>query len=230
MNPLYQHLLQAHGLFGAVALLTFWIAALAKKGSVLHIKVGKGYLLAMLGIVLTAVPMSLLLAQAGKPGMATFFGYLVVITATSMWLGWRAPKLKREQAAFRNNTYVGVALLNLASAGVVLSIGLQRQQALLIGFSIVGALIGAQMLFRKWRPQSAPRWWLQEHYSAMIGCGVATHIAFLAIALERWIRVLGLQPPAWYNLLAWFLPLLLSVVVRVWMARKYAPPPRAQRS
>ena len=90
MDTAYRFLLAVHGVAGAIALLTFWIAAFAKKGSPLHRGVGKTYLISMCGIVVTAAPMAIIIGLGGKPGIATFLAYLVIITSTSMWLGWRA--------------------------------------------------------------------------------------------------------------------------------------------
>jgi hypothetical protein len=223
MDTVYESLLLVHGLCGLIALVTFWIAALAKKGAPLHIKVGKTYLLAMLGIVITAVPMSAMIGMRGKPGIATFLAYLVVITATGMWVGRRAIKRKRDQAGFRDAAYLWVAVLNLLASVVVFAVGLRMSQPLLMGFSMIGAIGGVQMLVRRARPMSATRWWMKEHYAAMVGCGVATHIAFLAIGLDRMIRAVGIDPPGWYHLIAWFLPLALSFVAVGWLNRKYMP-------
>lgn len=221
MDTVYESLLLVHGLCGLIALVTFWIAALAKKGAPLHIKVGKVYLLAMLGIVITAVPMSVMIGMRGKPGIATFLAYLVVITATGMWVGRRAIKRKRDQAGFRDAAYLWVAVLNLLASVVVFAVGLRMSQPLLMGFSMIGAIGGVQMLVRRALPMSATRWWMKEHYAAMVGCGVATHIAFLAIGLDRMIRAVGIDPPGWYHLIAWFLPLMLSFVAVGWLNRKY---------
>ena len=223
MDTAYQSLLVVHGLCGLVALVMFWVAAFAKKGAPLHLRAGKTYMVAMLGIVITAVPMAAIIATRGKPGIATFLAYLVVITLTAMWTGWRAVKRKRDQAAFRDNAYLAVALINLAASAVVFVIGMNMSQPLLMGFSAVGTITGVQMLMRRARPMDTARWWLKEHYSAMIGCGVATHIAFLAIGLDRVIRAAGIDPPSWYHLIAWFLPLSLSFVVAAWLNRKYMP-------
>lgn len=225
MDALYKILLAAHGLCGLVALVTFWVAAFAKKGAPLHLRVGKAYMLAMLGIVITAVPMAIIIGLRGKPGIATFLAYLVVITATGMWMGWRAVKRKRDQVSFRGGAYLWVALLNLAASAVVFAVGMKMSQALLMGFSMVGLITGVQMLVRRARPMSAVRWWMKEHYSAMVGCGVATHIAFLAIGFDRIIRMVGIDPPGWYHLIAWFLPLALSFVAMAWLNRKYMPKP-----
>lgn len=223
MDTAYQSLLLVHGLCGLVALITYWVAAFAKKGASLHLRAGKTYMIAMLGIVITAVPMAAIIATRGKPGIATFLAYLVVVTVTAMWLGWRAVKRKRDQAAFRDNAYLAVALLNLAASAVVFVIGMNMSQPLLMGFSVVGTITGVQMLMRRARPMDTARWWLEEHYSAMIGCGAATHIAFLAIGLDRVIRAIGIDPPGWYHLIAWFLPLSLSFAVGAWLNRKYMP-------
>jgi hypothetical protein len=223
MDTAYRLLLAVHGLAGIVALATFWIAAFAKKGSPLHRGVGKAYLIAMCGIVITAIPMAVIIGLRGKQGVATFLAYLVVITATGMWQGWRAIRRKRDQAGFRNGTYTWVALLNLLASAVVFAVGLKMSQALLMGFSAVGAITGVQMLIRRARPILATRWWMEEHFAAMVGCGVATHIAFLAIGLDRSIRAIGIDPPGWYHLIAWFLPLALSFAVMPLLRRKYMP-------
>lgn len=223
MDAAYKILLIVHGLCGLVALVTYWIAALAKKGAPLHLRTGRIYMLAMSGIILTAMPMAAITAMDGKPGIAAFLSYLVVITATSMWLGWRAVKRKRDQAAFRGGAYLWVGLANLLASVVVFVIGMRMSQALLMGFSVIGVITGVQMLIRRARPFTSARWWMKEHFSAMVGCGVATHIAFLAIGLDRLIRAVGIDPPGWYHLLAWFLPLTLSFVVLAWLNRKYMP-------
>lgn len=180
-------------------------------------------MIAMLGIIVTAMPMAIIIGLRGKPGIATFLAYLVVITATGLWMGWRAVRRKRDQAAFRDGAYLWVAGLNLAASALVFAVGMKMSQVLLMGFSMVGMLTGVQMLVRRARPMTAMRWWMKEHYSAMVGCGVATHIAFLAIGFDRIIRMVGIDPPGWYHLIAWFLPLSLSFVVMAWLNRKYMP-------
>lgn len=228
MDLTYDILLTLHGIAGVVALVTYWAAALLRKGSPAHRAAGKAYLAAMLVIVVTAIPMAVIIATRGKPGIATFLGYLVVITATGMWSGWRAIRRKGQQQAFRDGTYAGVAWLNLVASAAVFAVGWQMSQALLMGFSMVGAIGGAQMLYRRARPMASTRWWMEEHFSAMVGCGVATHIAFLAIGLDRIVRMVGIDPPGWYHLVAWFLPLSLAFIAVPLLRRKYNPAPAAR--
>ena len=225
MESLYPILVSLHGLAGAVSLLSFWLAAFARKGSPLHRGSGKVYLLSMLGICITALPMAATFFLRGQNGIGTFLAYLVVITATSMWLGWRAIRRKRDQSAFRDRRYAIVGALNLAAALLVLAVGIAKGNALLIGFSAVGALLGAGMLRRLWRPIDAGNWWLQEHYGAMLGCGTATHVAFFAIGLKSLLAAFGVQLTGSLQLLPWALPVLVSVIAGALLDRRYAKKP-----
>ena len=217
----YKILLAMHGLVGLVALVTYWLAAFARKGSPWHRAVGKAYMLAMLGIVATATPMAIIIAAQGKYAIAIFLGYLVIVTATGIWLGWRSIRRKGDQTAFRDRAYLAVALLNLAAAATSATVGAKIGNPLLIGFSAVGLIGGTQMLLRRARPLANARWWLREHFAAMIGCGVATHVAFLQIGFARLAQMFGLHPPAWYSMIGWFLPVAVSVAVGIRLNRKY---------
>jgi hypothetical protein len=223
MDNVYNSLVFLHAVCGLVALIAFWMAAFAKKGSPLHVRVGKIYLLSMLGIVITALPMAAIIASRGKPGIATFLAYLVVITVSSMWVGRQAIRSKRDQTAFRSRGYALVAVLNLVASAATFIVGLQMSEVLLMGFSIVGFHNGTSMLIRRSRPLAMTRWWMKEHIAAMLGCGVATHIAFLAIGMGRVIDMLGIKPPGWYGLIAWFGPLVVALVSGIWLTRKYVP-------
>jgi hypothetical protein len=225
METLYPILVSVHSLAGAVSLLTFWLAAFARKGGPLHRGSGKVYLVAMLGICVTALPMAATFFLRGQNGIATFLVYLVVITGTSMWLGWRAIRRKRDQAAYRDRRYAVVGALNVLSAAVVLSVGLKIGNPLLIGFSAVGALVGAGMLRRLRSPIDAGNWWLQEHYGAMLGCGTATHVAFFAIGLKGVLAALGLQMTGNLQLVPWAVPVLVSFIAGVLLDRRYARKP-----
>ncbi|MFZ2754622.1 MAG: hypothetical protein WAZ48_14410 [Lysobacteraceae bacterium] len=226
MDSAYQFLLFVHGLSGLVALITFWIAASAKKGSPLHVRVGKTYMIAMLGIIATAVPMAVIIGMRGNSGVASFLAYLVVITASSMWLGRRAIRRKRDQTAMRDGVYPAVAALNLVASVVVFAIGWKTSEVLLMGFSVVGFLTGGQMLVRRMRPLAMTRWWMKEHIAAMVGCGVATHIAFLSIGINRVIDMLGLHAPDGFGLVAWMAPLAVATVAGFRLNRKYVPKER----
>jgi hypothetical protein len=214
----YRTLVIAHIAAGSIALITFWIAAIARKGSPLHKGIGKYYLLAMIGIVATALPMALVFIARGRIGIGVFLAYLVVITASGMWLSWRAIQLKRERAAFFNQRFRQVAWLNVISGLGVFAIGLKLGSGLLSGFCWVGVIIGIGMLRRAGKPPAMANWWLREHYGAMLGNGVATHIAFLGIGLNGFLASFGIPS---LMLLPWFAPLLVAGVAAVYLDRRY---------
>lgn len=217
----YKMLLVLHIAAGVIALIGFWVAGLARKGSPLHRRVGRIYLGAMLGVVGTALPMAGFHLAAGRVGIGVFLGYLVVITATSMWLSWRAVQLKRDAAAFYSRAYLVVGALNVLAGLGVFAVGVARGQALLMGFCWVGVFIGVGMLRAAWaagRTAPAGTWWLREHYGAMLGNGVATHIAFLGIGMRPLLQALD-SPIA--MLLPWFLPLAVAGVASVMLDRRY---------
>lgn len=219
----YSSVAFAHAALGTVALLTFWISGFSKKGSPLHKRSGKLYLLAMAALLTLALPMSLRFLAAGRYVIGAFLLYLLVISSTSVWLSWRAIRDKRDWDAYRGRAHTFLMWLNLASGIGIGLVGLllaQQMQLIIVAFSGIGIFSFVQMRrFRAQRP-SDPRWWLREHLNAMLGNGVATHIAFLSLGLPRLLPMLS-GPTL--QTLAWLGPLLVSFVVGTYLTRKYLP-------
>ena len=184
---------------------------------------GSAYLLSMIGVVDSSVVMAGFAFAREMVVIATFLAYLVVITTTAMALGWLALRRKRDQAVYRGLGYRAGAVLNVVSGLAVFAFGIQQGNALLMGFSWVGILVGAQMLWRTWKPLAEAKWWLREHIGAMLGCGVATHIAFLGIGIRRLTDALGV--PVDLGLVAWFAPVAVSFLAGFWLERKYLAKP-----
>ena len=220
---MYRTILLIHIACGVVALATYWMAGLSRKGTPFHRGAGKAYLSAMLGIVATSLYLAGSFYAQGKPVTATFLGYLVVITSTALWLGWTSIRRKRDQGSFRDRTYLAIAGSNLASGAAVFAFGVSVGDALLMGFCWIGITLGAQMLWRAWRPLDEAKWWLREHIGAMLGCGIATHIAFLGIGLNRLLDALDVS--ANLGLLPWFGPIAVAQIASVWLGRKYLRKP-----
>ncbi|RDZ26604.1 hypothetical protein [Lysobacter silvisoli] len=223
----YQTLVAVHGAVGTLALATFWTAAAARKGSALHRRAGQIYLLAMVGILLTAVPMALWRYSRGDVYTAAFLGYLTAITANGVWAAWRAIRDKHDVVRYTGPVYVASGLLALAAGIGVLALGLKDGSPLFIGFSSIGLYVGYDTLSKRLRRErlaARPRWWMTEHYSAMLGNGIATHIAFLAIGLPR---LLPAANGTTLHYFAWFGPLLVAVIAKLMLDRKYAAPRRA---
>jgi len=222
MTP-YSLLALVHAGLGTLALATFWTAGLARKGSPLHRTAGKLYLLAMAALVAVALPMSLvILAQRSQVGGA-FLLYLIVITTTSIWSSWRAIRDKRDWARYTGPAYRALAWLNLVAGLGVALLGLfvaNQMQLVIVSFSAIGIVSFFSMRRFARRPPSDPRWWLRQHLNAMLGNGVATHIAFLSIGLPKLLPMLA--GPTLQNL-AWLGPLVVAFAAGTWLTRKYLP-------
>lgn len=219
----YSMLVAVHVLVGAVALAAFWTAGLLRKGTPAHRAVGRVYLLAMAGIIVTGAPMAVARWHDGHPVTAAFLGYLVVITATGVWVSWRAVRDKAAPARFAGPVYTTLALLSVGAGAAVLALGVKTGAPLLMGFSSVGLITGGDMLRRRRRyarGEASPRWWMVEHYTAMIGNGIATHIAFLGIGLPR---LLPGVDGAVLHYLAWFGPIGVAIVAKLVLDRRWKP-------
>jgi len=223
MHTAYLFTKYLHAGLGVLALLGFWVAALAKKGSPPHKLAGKVYVLVMAGLLLPALPLSLRALLNFSTVFGLFLFYLVVITGTALWRAWTAVRRKRDFAAYANRNFKRLGGLNIASGAAILGVGAASVQPVLLGFSVVGILAGYGMIRLAEAGPPHARWWMAEHIGAMLGCGVATHIAFLLIGLPR-VLPAGWNGPA-LQTFGWLAPLAVSVVARRLLAKKYLPAP-----
>ncbi len=215
----YRLTVYLHLAAGTLALVTYWNAALVRKGSTLHIIVGRTYLLAMVVVLITSAVLAAAFIVGGRVAIGVFLAYLVVITATACWLAWRAIRSKRAPEDYVGTGFQRLGWLNLGAGLLVFAIGVKMGISLLMIFSWVGILGGAAMIRQARRPPSADRhWWLREHYFNMLGAGVATHIAFLSLGLNRLLAPLGIQPP---QMLAWTLPFVVALIAAPLLDRRY---------
>lgn len=213
----------SHVAAGTVAFATFWSAAVLRKGSLPHRRAGQLYLLAMAVVIASAVPLCVAQYLRGNPVIAAFLAYLVVITSTGVWSAWRAVRDKHDVVRYTGPVFVALGALSLLTGLAVLALGYRVGSPLLMGFSSIGLAAGIDMLIkraRRERLRARPRWWMVEHYTAMLGNGIATHIAFLSIGLPRLLPSLG---GGTLQYLAWFGPLLVAVLAKLWLDRRWRP-------
>ena len=136
-------------------------------------------------------------------------------------MAWLAIRWKRDFQRYTGPGYRISAVALTVTGLAVVAVGVYYGAWLLIIFGLIGPLGGleARNLVRK-GPQG-PRWWLKEHYGAMIGNGVATHIAFLQIGLMRLVPGIG---DSMVQHLAWFGPLAVAFMAGYWLDRRYMRP------
>lgn len=224
---IYEALVMLHAVVGTVALATYWTAGLVKKGTALHRRVGQAYLLAMCGILATGLPMALAALRTGKPNTAAFLAFLLLLVAQACWTAWRAIRDKRSPERFFGKAYWGLTGACVLAGLAMVGLGLRIDQPIFAVFGGVGAAAGVGALRARRRSTSDPKWWLKEHYGAMIGNGVATHIAFFGIGLRSLLP--GVDPALLQNF-AWFAPLAASFVAAAWLNRRYGRAATAPRT
>lgn len=215
---MYALLKYAHAWIGALALISFWLAGFARKGSGAHRWIGRIYLIAMCGILSTGFPMAAFIYTYGDTNTAIFLAYLLVITGNAMWIAWSAMQNKQHFQAFTGTMYRVLMVLTPIAGLTVLAVGIQSKSVLLMGFSFIGIISGWQMVRGLQRGPEHKLWWREAHMDAMLGNGIATHIAFLAIGLPKILPMLS--GPVLQNL-AWFGPVAIAITARRFLIRRF---------
>jgi hypothetical protein len=231
MANLFQSLRWVHIAAGSIALILFWIPAIARKGGKTHIRAGWIYVVCMSVVVVTAFAMSglaftipLAVRQIARPLspaelsdflrvqriFATFLAYLAGVTLASGWQGIWAIETRRDPKAMRTPFSLALNVVVILAGLTVLVLGIVYRSGPLIGLSPIGPLIGAGNLRYLLRgPQSRMHWWY-EHLGSMIGTGIAGYTAFLVFGGSRLLP--SFARSQLYTVF-WVLPSLIGVPV-----------------
>lgn len=224
--PGYHLWVALHGLLGAIALLTFWSAAFLKKGSPRHRAIGKVFLLSMAGIVLTGVPLVIEFAFFRHTmAIALFLTFLLPLTAQACWTAWRAVTDKADwRALVARPGWKLAQVLPALLALPVLWVGLRQREALFAGFALIPLYTAWTMhRFAKRGPEQR-NWHVVMHYQAMLGAGIATHVAFLTIGMRPvwdWLATHTAVPRTLIELFPWFAPVAVAVVAGARLGRTW---------
>jgi hypothetical protein len=231
MANLFQWLRWVHVAAGGLALILFWIPAIARKGGRTHIRAGWFYVVCMSVVVVTAFTMSGLaftiplairrIAQPLSPAAladflrgqrlsATFLAYLAGVTLALGWQGIWAVQTKREPKAMRTPFSLALNAAVLLAGLTVLVLGMKYRSGPLLALSPLGPLIGVGNLRYLLRgPQSRMHWWY-EHLSSMIGTGIAGYTAFFVFGGARLLP--SVARSQLYTIF-WVLPALIGVPI-----------------
>jgi uncharacterized membrane protein len=216
---IYDALHNIHVGIGAVALTSFWVVAVLRKGTRLHRRLGDVYLLAMLGILLTATAMAAVAFVRGKSVFGTFLVYLVLVTGTAAWLAFRAIRRRGSIDSYLATPYRPVAWLNMGAGAAVFLLGATQGKGLLVGMSVIGLLLGYRMLALDVQGGADRNWWLKRHYTGIIGSSAAMHIAFLNLGMRH---LMPASRSETLEYLWWFGPVLVSAAVVIYLNRRFA--------
>ena len=229
MASLFQSLRWAHIAAGSIALILFWIPAIARKGSRTHIRAGWFYVVCMTVVVVTAFAMSALaftipvavrrITRPLSPAelshflraqrvFATFLAYLAGVTLASGWQGIWAIETKREPKTMRTPFSLALNVGVLLGGLTVLVLGITYHSGPLIALSPIGPLIGVGNLrYLLHGPKTRMHWWYQ-HLGSMVGTGIAGYTAFLVFGGSRLFPLVARSP---LYTLFWVLPTLIGV-------------------
>lgn len=232
--PGYSYIVAFHGLLGLIALVTFWSAAFLKKGSPKHRGIGKLFLLAMAGIVVSGIPLVIEFAFfRQKLAIALFLTFLLPLTAQACWTAWRAVTDKRDwknlvaRPGWKLAQYLPALL-----AVPVIWVGVRTGQLVFVGFALIPLLTAWRMhRFAKDGPQQG-NWHVVMHYQAMLGAGIATHVAFLSIGMRpvwAWLATHTQIPGVLIEVFPWFAPVIVATAAGVWLGKKYNRKPPSRR-
>lgn len=222
----YTYFVALHGLLGFIALLTFWSAAFLKKGSPKHRAIGKVFLLSMAGIVISGIPLVIEFAVYRKQaGTALFLTFLLPLTAQAAWTAWRAVTDKRDwRKLVARPAWKMAQWLPALLALPVLWLGLRSGQLIFVGFALIPLLTCWRMQRLSKQGPEQGNWHVVMHYQAMLGAGIATHVAFLSIGMRpvwKWLSAHTAVPSVLIEVFPWFAPVAVALVAGSYLGRKY---------
>jgi hypothetical protein len=226
MASLFQSLRWVHIAAGSVALIVFWIPAIARKGGRTHVRAGWVYVVCMSVVVVTAFALSGLVfsdpvairgvARPLSPAelsdflrrqriFATFLAYLAGVTLASGWQGIWAAETKREPSTMRTPFSLTLNVAIILGGLAVFILGIKYGNGPLISLSPLGPFIGGANLRYLLRGPKTPMHWWYEHLGSMVGTGIAGYTAFLVFGGSRLFPALGRTQ---MRTLFWVLPTL----------------------
>ncbi len=210
MPELFTLILAFHVGAGAVALTSFWGAIVTRKGGPTHRRWGFVFTMSIYVASLMALGMgtlSLFWPLAMHPGLTDvalyrgLFGwmmlYLGLLTLTMTRYGLAMIANKRNHAANREPTMVGLQVAVLIAAVNCAVHGALLRQPLMIGVSVIGCGTTTTYLMYMFRANPARTDYIPEHLKAMVATGIAAYTAFLSVGLVKMLPAHAFNPVFW---------------------------------
>ena len=242
MTTLHSFLVIAHIAVGSLALMLFWIPAIARKGSPLHVQTGRIYVTAMYIVSVSAFIASIMVLIAPleirRPGevfdaadagslaaryrmTSLFLLMLSVLVFTSLRHGIAALRERRQPGTLKKASHRATVAALAVLAPVVGVIGILNSRLLLVIF----AGIGLSAAFGMWRDTRIANPGRRErvvaHFNGLIGSGIGAYTAFFAFGGARY---LGNVLQGQWQILPWVLPAIIGTVVINRLQRSFTRP------
>lgn len=226
---LFESARAAHIVVGVGVLLSFWGSAWVIKGSGLHRRFGRTYLVLMSTLLALTLTMAAGMAVGGQGMRAVFNVYVALISVASVWMAWRSVADRSDVDAYRGLT-CKVLCAALGGYGAFLlfmvpRMGEPARMAMVLAFAVFGLTIFAALLWRIVRGADHPRWWLSDHLTAMALNFAATHASFTILGLGALLPAVKAPWNRTAILVSW---MTAAWLVRWWAGRRFmAAPQRA---
>lgn len=224
---LFKTLIVAHVISGSVALISFWVPVVARKGGALHRKAGRLFSLSLYAAAYCAIGMALLnltLASNRHPTLADrdvfdgLFGWMMLyLGALTIGLGHYGIASARSRGRSPDNrapVNIAVQLCVIALAVKCGVEGYRLSQPLMIGLAALGFAAAITFLIAMARRSQRTRSHVREHLKAMVGAGISAYTAFLSVGL------LQIFPDHVFNPAIWSIPSMIGVVLILFHFRR----------
>lgn len=207
MEETIKILIYIHAFAGGIGLITGIGSVIAKKGSVLHKRMGKLFSIGMISSSLISIPISWM------PNHENLFLFLIgIFTIYLVLAGNRALTFKKKLKADWIDKTISGSMLFCSIVMIVIGIYCVLNS---VSFSVLYLFFGSLGLlltildFRFYRnPKRVKNGWLKSHIGKMSGALIASITAFIVAGL-------GIE-----NLTAWMLPTVIGTLYILFWNRK----------
>lgn len=208
METIVKTFLFFHISSGFISLVLFWLPVFLKKGGKGHRNTGKAYVFFMWIVVASAALLSIKDVIIGSYFMASFLGFIALITANPLWYGIAVlNREKRQSNGFRIGRIVFDSLI-VCSGALLLGFGIYLQSIgngsaiLMIIFGGLG-LTDLPVLIKKLKPTPPEFDPIRDHMVGLLTSGIAAYSAFFVFGAYTWIEQ---YLPGMWGVLPWVGP------------------------
>jgi len=231
MHQAHQILLYIHVFIGALALIIFWVPIATRKGGRWHVQSGKAFVWGMWAVGVSGVIMSVIVWMdplairfpdkevdpakavrfiAHQKMISEFLFMLSLLVLHGVKHSILVLKVKADRQALKSWHHLGLMIFLLVTALFVGIKGLVQNQILLLIFAPIALLNAINGLRYTFKAQVKQREWIIEHFSNILGCGIAVYTAFFAFGGRTYFEQLL---PGMWQVLPWVLPGVIGVAM-----------------
>jgi hypothetical protein len=239
MYHLHKLILNFHIILGAATLVIFWLPVITKKGSKMHINIGKIYTYSMYaisisGIFLTTIALidpigvrvpnkTLTLAQKEEllevnRNLSLFLMMLSFLILTNVRHSILVLKAKKSRSILKSWSHVALVSSLTLLAIIVNIIGWLDTNWLLIIFSGISLFSSYGMWHYLFKSKLKQREWIIEHLNNILASGIGLYTAFFAVGGRHLMS--EILPGSW-QILAWITPAIVGVFFSVRATKKF---------